>query len=105
MAGGADEDDTGVPGQRLHGRPARSVLQAEQVRLPVRQRAAAGQSGADELRPARRTLPSPCRRHRRLHPAHVRRARHLQVDGQLLATQTQQELLEESVDDVLEPGM
>ena len=102
--GGVDGEDPRVPRQRLHRRPARPVLQAQQVRVPLDRRTAAGRGVTDELRPARRTLPAARRRHRRLRPAHVRRARHLQVDGQLLATQAQQELLEESVDDVLEPG-
>lgn len=104
MADGAHEEDPRVPSQRVRGRLARSVLQAKQVRISRDQRPAAGRGFTNELRPARWTLPSPGRRNRRLHTAHVRRTRHLQVDGELLAPQAQQELLEESVDDVLEPG-
>jgi len=105
VVGGADEEDPGVSRQRVHGRPARPVLQAQPLRVPLARRPAAGQGVADELRPARRALPAARRRHHRLRPPHVRRARHLQVDGQLLATQAEQELLEEPVDDVLESGI
>ena len=104
VAGGADEEAARLPRQRVHRRPARPVLQAKQVRVSIHQRPAAGRGFADELQPTRRSLPSARRRHRRLRSAHARRTRHLQVDGELLAPQTQQELLEESIDDVLEPG-
>ena len=103
--GGVDGEDPGVPRQRVHGRHARPVLQAQPLRLPLARRTAAGRGFADDVRPARWPLPAARRRYRRLRPAHVRRARHLQVDGQLLATQAQQELLEEPVHDVLEPGI
>ena len=39
-----------------------------------------------------------------MHPPHVPRACHFQVDGPLLEKEAQEELLEELVHDVLEPG-
>ena len=57
--GGVDGEDPRVPRQRLHRRPARPVLQAQQVRVPLDRRTAAGRGVTDELRPARRTLPVP----------------------------------------------
>ena len=103
-AGGADQEDTRIPRQRFHRWPARAVLQAQQVRVSFQRRPAAGRGVADELRATRRPLSAARRRHHRLCFAHVRRARRLQVASALLAPQAQQELLEESVDDVLEPG-
>jgi len=74
------------------------------VRVSFQRRPAAGRGVADELRATRRPLSAARRRHHRLCFADVRRARRLQVASALLAPQAQQELLEESVDDVLEPG-
>ena len=63
-----------------------------------------GRGEADDIRPARWTLPSPARWALRVHPPHAARARHLQVLSPLLAPQTHRELLEEPLHDVLESG-
>jgi len=105
LAGGADGEDLGVPRQRVHRGSTRTVLQTKPLRLPLQRRPTTGRGESHELRPARWTLSSAGRRHCRLHRSHVRRARHLQVARQLLATQARQELLEESIHDVLEPGI
>ena len=96
--------DSGVPREWLHPGPEGPVFQTQSLQRPDGRRAAAGRSFFHGVQPACRPLPTAGRRYLRLRPPHVLRARHLQVDGTVLAQQAHQELLEEHFHALLESG-